>query len=58
MICVGFVMNDWQWKVEENFYVIALMWAVVPWVILIFMRLFRYVIEGFSSEDRTQGNQP
>ena len=50
IVGAGFVLNDWQWKVDDDFYLIALMWAVIPWILLFFMRLLRYVIEGFSSE--------
>jgi hypothetical protein len=51
IVGTGFVWNDWQWKIGDDFYLIAVMVAVALWIILFFMRLFRYVIEGFSSEE-------
>ena len=45
-----FIMNDWQWKVNENFLPMLVIWVVSPWVLLFFMRLIRYALEGFIPE--------
>ena len=46
----AFIMNDWQLKVNETFLPVLVIWVVSPWVLLFFMRLIRYGIEGFMPE--------
>lgn len=51
LIGTVFVLNEWQWKVEDDFYLIAVIWALIPWILLLLTRLLRYVIEGFATEE-------
>ena len=49
VIVISFAL-DGMHDLGRDFYLLAAFWAVTPWVLVFFVRLLRYVIEGFSSE--------